>query len=48
MSDDIADAIIALLNAGADPEALQEATQDIEGLDFVLVEDIPAQPEAVH
>lgn len=48
MSEEIADAIITLLNAGADPLALQEATQDIAGLDFILAEDLSRQSEAVH
>ena len=48
MSDDIADAIVTLLNAGADLEALQEATQDIAGFEFILVDDLPQQSEAVH
>ena len=40
MSEDVADAIVILLNAGADPVALQDATEDIADLDFILVEDL--------
>ncbi len=48
MSEDVADAIITLLNAGADPAALQDATADIAGLDFILAEDLSRQSEVVH
>ncbi len=46
--DDIEAAIITLLNAGADPVALQDATKDIADVDFILVEDLSRQSEAVH
>lgn len=48
MSEDVADAIITLLNAVADPVALQDATEDIADVDFILVEDLSRQSEAVH
>lgn len=48
MSEDVADAIVTLLNAGADPVALQDATADIEGLDFILAHELSQQSEAVH
>lgn len=48
MSEEVADAIIALLNAGAEPVALQDATEDTADLDSILVEDLSRQSEAVH
>ena len=48
MSDEVADAIVTLLNAGADPEALQDATQDIADVDFIMVEDLSRKSEALH
>ena len=49
MSEDIANAIITLLNAGACPECLQDATEDIADLDFIVVEDlVREQSQAVH
>ena len=47
MSEEIANAIILLLNAGADPQALKQATDPIEDLTFIPVEDLPKQ-EVLH
>lgn len=35
MREQIADAIITLLNAGADPDDLRRAIQNIAGVDFI-------------
>ena len=40
MSEDIADAILLLLNNGADRDALMAATETMPDLDFIPVENL--------
>ncbi len=47
MSEDVANAIITLLNAGACPECLQDATEDIADVEFILIEDLVREQSTV-
>lgn len=47
MDDELPDAVIRILNAGADPDDVQILLDEAEGVQFVITEDLQ-QSQTVH